>query len=353
MLKQQGLESLGQDKVPRQQRYWPSLVMVVSVLAALACSFSGATSSSAIERVVILTRLPTLTPTVMALSMPVAATPTSTSPLPTPSQPPLPTPTAAAPVPVEVNPVPPTPMLSQSVAPEEPVAEPLANPTASPSPLPTSTPTLNPAVPTKTPIVIPTVTPIPETPGWSFANIRTYRDQYEGGLLLYGDMINDTGAAQEVAFITGAFYDAQGQIIANQESTNEYWPVEVVPAGGRVPFELTVNGVGDSANYKLWVNSTVSSGSPRQDFNFSAVEQWSEDELYCLAGELQNPGGELREYLVIAAVLYDSQEKVVNFAETYESEPQGVGGDEYLTFEICLDPPYQDVARYELKAWGQ
>jgi hypothetical protein len=214
------------------------------------------------------------------------------------------------------------------------------------------------AVPTSpvsepTPIVIDSATPIPETPGWSFANIRTYTDVYEGGLLLYGDLINDTGASQKLAYITGAFYNEQGQVIASQDNTTEYWPVDIVPPGGKAPFELAVNGIEAAANYRLWANSATAGQMPRQDFNFAGVEQWSEDESYCLAGQMQNPGGQLRDYLVIAAVLYDSQGNVANFSETYETEPQDISGDEPLDFEICIDPPNQNVARYELRAWGE
>jgi hypothetical protein len=183
--------------------------------------------------------------------------------------------------------------------------------------------------------------------------VRTYADEYEGGLLLYGDMINNSGVAQKVAFITGAFYDAQGQLIAGQDSTIEHWPVDVIPPGGRVPFELAVNGIQATANYKLWANSEATGQTPYQDFNFSEVEQWQEEDVYCLTGQLQKPVGELQEYLVIVATLYDGQGNVVNFSDRYESNPQAVVDGDTLEFEICVDPPYQDVARYELRAWGE
>lgn len=68
---------------------------------------------------------------------------------------------------------------------------------------------------------------------------------------------------------------------------------------------------------------------------------------------MRNPGGGLQDYLVIVAVLYDSQDKVVNFGDYYEPYPEDVVGDQTLTFETCTDSPDQDVARYELWTWGQ
>ena len=51
-------------------------------------------------------------------------------------------------------------------------------------------------------------------------------------------------------------------------------------------------------------------------------------------------------------ILYDSQEKVVNFGDELEPRP-GILGDETLDFEICAQTLGQTVARYELRAWGE
>ena len=65
---------------------------------------------------------------------------------------------------------------------------------------------------------------------------------------------------------------------------------------------------------------------------------------YCVAGELRNPGGELQEYVVMMAILYDSQEKVVNFGDELEPFPR-ILGDDTLEFEICVQTLGQTVAR--------
>jgi hypothetical protein len=57
--------------------------------------------------------------------------------------------------------------------------------------------------------------------------------------------------------------------------------------------------------------------------------------------------------LVIAAVLYNAQDKVINFGsyENYSSE--AMAGNATQDFEVCADPLDQEVARYEVRAWGQ
>jgi hypothetical protein len=329
-------------------------LLVVLVLSTLACSWIDLGDPAKAKRVVIRINLPTLTPT--ASSPPTYNLPTPIPPPATPSS----NPTVAAPTAVTLAPLPTptfTPPATDTYNQEQALAPPVAvtTPTdlAPASPPPTSPPAIAPttaSAPNPSFAPTPTVTPIPETPGWAFAKIRTYNDEYEGGLILYGELVNDTGAPQEIAYITGAFYDPQGQIIADSDSTTEYWPLEIVPPGGRTPFELAVNGIQAAANFKLWANSTTASQTPRHDFNFEGVEAQQADEDYCLTGQLQNPGGELDDFLVIAAVLYDGQGNVVNFGETYES---ALEGGETLDFEICIEPPNQNAARHELYAWGQ
>ncbi len=207
-------------------------------------------------------------------------------------------------------------------------------------------------LPTGNPTAASTATPISNSSGWAFAGVRLYPDQNEDGLLMYGDMINNTGTTQGLAYVTGTFYDAQGQVIAGEDRTFDYWPVEAVPPTGQVPFELTVDGIQNAAKFDLSVKAEPISDTPRQDFEFLDVNQRDEDGAYCLEGKLRNPGDELQDYLVIVAVLYDNQDTMINFSDYTEFGPTEVRGDQTLDFEICADTLNQPVARYELRAWG-
>jgi len=218
-----------------------------------------------------------------------------------------------------------------------------------PNPMDSPIPTFQPS-PTSPP---PTVPPAIEPPGWSLASVRLSTDQEEG-LVLYGDLINNTGSPQALALITGTFYNDQGQVVAGEDSVHDYWPaVDAIPSGGRLPFELTVDGIQGDARFTLRVEAELSSESPRQDFEFADLKQWNEEGVYCVGGTLRNPGGELQVYLVVVVVLYDNQDRVVNFGDYNEPYPIDVVGGQLSNFEICVDPHGQGVARYELRAWGQ
>jgi len=183
--------------------------------------------------------------------------------------------------------------------------------------------------------------------------VRVYPDQYQDGLLLYGNLINNTGSTQELGSITGTFYDGQGQVIADEDKTYSYWPAYTVPPGGDVPFELAVDEIDSAADFKLKAEAQPSDDTPRQDFEFSDVEQKNKEAAYCVQGKVQNSGGALEDYLVIAVVLYDDQNNVINFGD-YSEFGTGTGeDDENVKFEICVDPLNQAVARYELRAWGR
>jgi uncharacterized protein YgiM (DUF1202 family) len=249
--------------------------------------------------------------------------------------------------------------IAQLPPPPLPTATPIALPTLPPPPIPAqATLAFNSSSPglANTPGLESVPVPVPEddnssgSSGWAFAGVRVYTDQDQGGLLLHGKAVNNTGAAQELLSINGIFYDGQGQVIADHDDSYAYWPGYVVPPGGSVPFELLVDGIGEPANFDLSVEAQPSDQTPRQDFNVSNVNQQTEDDVYCLAGELRNPGSDLEDYLIIAAVLYDAQDNVLNFGDYEEF---GSIEDSASNFEICIDRPNQDIARYEVVAWGR
>ncbi len=221
-------------------------------------------------------------------------------------------------------------------------------------PTPTSTPT---AAVTPTPAAPTATSPannsaVPSAGGWSFTAMRADAIPERKLLMLYGEMVNDSSTAQQISLVTGTFYDGQGQVIAADKSTYGLWPTNVVPPGGHVPFALTAYDVQDAADFKLSVRAEVVNVTPRQDFEFVTVNEKREDGLYCLNGALKNPGSQLTDYLVIVAILYDDQGKVLRFFNARETAVTEVVGDRTLDFETCLESPPANVARHELLAWG-
>lgn len=128
----------------------------------------------------------------------------------------------------------------------------------------------------------------------------------------------------------------------------DYLPLDTIPPDGQVPFELTAIGLEDAVDVDLQMDARPGGQAPRQDFaplDMSSADQNGE---YCVTGRLQNLGTPLSSYLTIVAVLYNSQDQVINFGNDHRP----VSDNQALDFKICIDPQSQKVARYELRAWG-
>jgi hypothetical protein len=201
-------------------------------------------------------------------------------------------------------------------------------------------------------------TPVGSSPtatagGWSFASVQSAADPGQAGVLVYGEAVNNSGSAQQIVRLTGTFYDGQGQVLAGTGASYDYWPIYVVPVGARVPFKLIIYGVSGFADFDLNITAQPSNMAPRQGFQFSDLNASSQASGYCVEGTLRNPGGPLQNNLTIVAILYTAQANVISFESYEEYFPEDIVGDQTLDFEVCVDPLNQEVARYEVRAWGQ
>jgi hypothetical protein len=205
----------------------------------------------------------------------------------------------------------------------------------------TTTPTLT---------TIRTPTPLPE---WFFTGVNIYPGPYGGDQLLYGEVTNNTGGAQELTNVTGSFFDSEGSLIAGEDQTYSYWPGYVIPAGGRMPFELIVEDASSLARFDLRVEAEPSEESPRQDIEFLDVQSQVSGEEYCLKGRLRNPGGTLQEYLIATATFYDAQDNVVGFGDYEEFGRASLIGDKTSPFEVCVETGGQTIVRHDLQTWAR
>ncbi|MCB9078448.1 MAG: SH3 domain-containing protein [Anaerolineaceae bacterium] len=237
--------------------------------------------------------------------------------------------------------------------------------TSTPAPTPTLQPTQPPALTANTPTAFPSPTSVPtgdstseptatsvaSLAGWAFAGVRLYPD--DDNLLLYGSAINNTGSLQTIESITGAFYDKNGQTISDEEEVYTYWPVNDIPPGSSVPFELVAENLDDDVvDFKLSAEAEPGHEAPREDFQFADVKQWTEGDVYCVSGAVQD-AGDLNDYLIVAVILYDAQDNMVKFSDSGVFDAGDGIGEKNSPFEICIDPPNQDVTRYEVEAWGR
>jgi hypothetical protein len=210
-----------------------------------------------------------------------------------------------------------------------------------------------PAEPVQAAIIIPTATPARSSAGWAFVNIGVYPDEFEDGIILYGEAINETGAAQELSRITGTFYDDQGNVLADANSAIDYWPIDIVPAGARLPFEISLPGIEATARFDLAIEASAHAQPAQQNFEVLNLNQQETDFGYCFSGQVRNQGEAVQEYLVVMAVLYDSQDHVINFGEFFADDPARVIGDQFTDFDFCIEPVSRRVARQNLRVWGE
>lgn len=217
---------------------------------------------------------------------------------------------------------------------------------------PTETPTVT-ETPTET--ASPTVTATPTLPvGWVFVQTRLQPNPAGNMLLVYGLALNNTGTTQRLSRIAGTFYDAQGQTIAGPDQVSDYWPIEVAPQGGWVPFELTIPGIQDAASYNLSAEAQAYDQTPSQNFEFSNPTESTKQSQECVSATVKNNGADLAKYLKIVVVLFDSNNNVINFSDAYQLDDlDAVAGGQSLDMMSCADPLDQSVARYEIHGWGQ
>jgi hypothetical protein len=279
------------------------------------------------------TSLPTLTPVTGSLEL--AATPFPTPPVYAPAL-------TSSPVLIAVQP---------NTATEEPTTSALA-PAAAVSPAPISVPPNSDGSAATATLPLPSPTPAPAASGWTFSGVTDLVSDPEGGLLLMGELVNGTGAPQQAIAISGAFYDVQGEVAVDTLDVVSYVPVDPVPADAHIPFELLVSGSQDIDRFDLRALSEPASDAPRQDFQFSGVEQWLDDATgYCIRGQVDNQGPPPQEYLIVLAIGYDDQGSVVNFGEYYVDVPPE-GGAQSSTFEMCLASLGRQISRHDLRAFG-
>ncbi len=171
---------------------------------------------------------------------------------------------------------------------------------------------------------------------------------------MVGELINSTGFPQTEVVMTGTFFNARNEIIGGEIDTLSYIPIETIPAGAYVPFELIVESPEAVYRFDLSAISEAGDNPPRNDFQFLEVTQWHDDSnLYCLGGQIKNPDSALEDELLILAVIYNDRRQVVSFGEYSVSNPETVIAAQTASFELCIDPQGQNIPYHNLSALGR
>jgi hypothetical protein len=218
-------------------------------------------------------------------------------------------------------------------------------PVANPQPVPPAPP--QPQSEQVPPPASPVQAPDPTTNDWAFSSINLIAG--EDSLKLVGELINGTGSAQKLNTVTASIFDGQGQEIADPSDIEGDWPVDAIPAGGKMPFRLTINDIQSAADYELTVDSEVLTAAPGQVLELSNVTQRAEGELFCLAGQLQDFGDGSPVDLVVVSILYDNAGNVIDFGDQFFNQITPAAE----SFKVCANAGGQQVARHSMWAWKQ
>ena len=119
-----------------------------------------------------------------------------------------------------------------------------------------------------------------------------------------------------------------------------------------MPFELTVLGPSQADRVELQI-ATEPGNAPRTDFELSNIKGMEQETDYCVTGRARNLGQPLNEYLMTVAVLYDDDDRVINWGIGYQPADNAPVGDETVIVSACAERFNNVVARYDLRAWGE
>jgi hypothetical protein len=210
--------------------------------------------------------------------------------------------------------------------------------------IPTSTVTLIPP-PTATlkPTKIP-ASPTPSLPALEILSSQSYVDY--GWLHIVGEVQNNSNTPMEFVKIVATLYDDGGKITGTDFT---YTELDVIPPGGKSPFETGTDNYEGTTNYKLQVQGDKGTLG-RQDLVISGDSSYEEYGWLHIRGEVKNTGSVAAQYVKIIATLYDADGNVVSMDFTYteldtilpgESSPFETGTDHYPNFD-----------QYELQVQG-
>jgi hypothetical protein len=183
---------------------------------------------------------------------------------------------------------------------------------------------------------LPTATPTPSLPQLEILSHQSYEDA--GWFHIVGEVRNNSDTPMEFVEIVATLYDDAGQVVGTDFT---YAELDVIPPGGKSPFETGTDKWAGTTNYKLQVEG--SSGTlPRQDIVILSHSHYIDGDWLHVRGEVQNTGNTPAEFVKIVVTLYDAGGNVVGTDFTYtqldaippgETSPFETGTDHWPNFD--------------------
>jgi hypothetical protein len=158
---------------------------------------------------------------------------------------------------------------------------------------------------------LPTDTPTPSVPPLEILSHNSYTDG--GWFHIIGEVKNNTDYPMEYVKIVATLYDDNNKVVGTDFT---YTILDIIPPGGKAPFETGTNKWEDTTNYKLQAEGRKGS-LPRQDLVIRNHESYIDGNWLHVQGEVENTGTSDAEYVKLVITLYDISGNVVGVDFTY------------------------------------
>lgn len=202
-----------------------------------------------------------------------------------------------------------------------------------PSIQPTDTPIPQAHTPTPS---LPTAAPTPSLPQLQILSHQSYEDA--GWFHIVGEVQNNSDTPMEFVKIVATLYDDAGQVVGTDFT---YTEIDVIPPGGKSPFETGTDKWAGTTNYKLQVQGSPGT-LPRQDIVILSHSHYIDGGWLHVRGEVQNTGNTPAEFVKLVVTLYDAVGNVVGTDFTYTeldvvpaggTSPFETGADHWPNFD--------------------
>lgn len=192
--------------------------------------------------------------------------------------------------------------------------------------------------------VAPADTPTPSIPELEILSHQSYEDS--GWFHIVGEVRNNSDRPMEFIEVVATLYDDTNNVTGTDFT---YTYLNVIPPGGKSPFETGTDEYAGTTQYKLQVQGSPGD-LPRQDLVINSHNHYEDNGWLHVRGEVQNTGDSPAEFVQIVITLYDAAGNVVGTDFTYvDIDPLPPGGTS--PFETGTDH-YPGFDHYEIYVQG-
>lgn len=182
----------------------------------------------------------------------------------------------------------------------------------------------------------------------ALVSVASHRDRIDGDYYhIVGEVKNESTAPAEYVKVIATLYDEADKVVG---VTASYTVLDVIPPGGRSPFELTTDHWNKADHYELQVQASPGDLG-RQDIAVKSHKSSLDGNYMSILGEVQNTGLTEAEYVKVIVTFYASDGTVAGVAYTYtELDTIPAGGTSPFEIFTPHDPSFD---HYEIQVQAQ